>query len=161
MDTRNKIFTVIGAVAVIATAGIGGYALFATPDKVTSTRISPSREATRSTMTVKPQTSPATNAPLKDGTYEASASYQIPRGGPNSVQAKVTISGGKITAILAKGMYDDRDSSAYVDSFNSEVASDATGKDLASYSPSRIGGASLTTAAFNNVLDTIRSKAGA
>ena len=47
----------------------------------------------------------------------------------------------------------------YISGFESSVNSSASGQSLATYSPSRIGGASLTTAAFDDALDTIRSQA--
>lgn len=68
---------------------------------------------------------------------------------------------GKITAVTTKNSYSDHESGRYVDSFESSFSSDATGESLASYSPSRIGGASLTTHAFADVLDQIRSDAAA
>ena len=97
----------------------------------------------------------------KDGTYTASSSYNVPHGGQNSIKATITISGGKITAASATNSYTDRESAMYIDSFNSYVNSDATGQSLAGYSPSRIGGASLTTYAFSNAIDTIRAQAKA
>ena len=162
MDTRNKLFTIVGAVAITAAAGIGGYTLFATPDaqnaqasQVTASPISssPSQSATSAPA--------ASSATYKDGTYAAAASYRVPEGGQNTVNATLTITNGKIRTIQASGKYSDRQSSLYVDSFNSSVASDASGQSLASYSPSRIGGASLTTNAFDSVLDTIRTQASA
>ena len=156
MDTRNKIFTVIGVVAITAAAGIGGYALFAKPDDTTSTSspVTTSRTVSSSTMGIV-----SASTTYKDGTYSASRDYQAPEGHTNSIDATITVTGGKIASIDAKGHYNDRESSVYVDSFNSSVTADATGQTLASYSPSRIGGASLTTGAFNEVLDTIRSEA--
>jgi uncharacterized protein with FMN-binding domain len=165
MDTKNKIFTVVGAIAITAAAGIGGYTLFATPDNSSrAAEPTASRTAPNSTVGARSPASPAANTDsvdtaYKDGTYTASTVYQAPEGHQNSVDATIMVMGGKIAAIDAKGHYTDRESSVYVDSFNGSVSSDATGQSLASYSPSRIGGASLTTAAFDNVLDTIRSKA--
>lgn len=156
MDTRNKIFTVIGVVAITAAAGIGGYALFATPDetKTTSSPVTTSQPTSSG-----PTATDSTSTAYKDGTYSASTKYQAPEGHTNSIDATITVTGGKIASIDAKGHYNDRESSVYVDSFNSSVTAGATGQTLASYSPSRIGGASLTTGAFNEVLDTIRSDA--
>jgi len=47
----------------------------------------------------------------------------------------------------------------YISRLESALKDTVPGQDLASLSPSRIGGASLTTYAFDQVLDTIRSQA--
>lgn len=167
MDTRNKIFTIVGAVAITAAAGIGGFVLFATPDKPRTSAVSaPVVSTVKSSPSADTAASQAASGMghmngLKDGTYTASTSYFVPHDGQNSVNATVVVSGGTIASVKATGNYTDGESAMYVDSFNSSVESDATGQPLASYSPSRIGGASLTTAAFDSVLDAIRTKARA
>lgn len=172
MDTKNKIFVVIGSIALMAATGYGAVALVsggdrsltatATSSSTTSSNTSSNTQTTPTTPTPSSSTGDSTSTTsYKDGTYTASSSYSVPHGGQNSIKATITISGGKITAASATNSYTDRESGMYIDSFNSDVSSDATGQSLASYSPSRIGGASLTTYAFSNAIDTIRSQAKA
>jgi uncharacterized protein with FMN-binding domain len=172
MNTQNKVFIVIGTVAILAAAGIGGAVLFATPDtmfpstsSLTSSSATASIAQSSASSTGSSQSSAASTASnslvtsYKDGTYTASISYYVPHGGTNSLSTTIVVSGGVITSVKTSNNYTDRESGMYIDDFNSSVASSAEGKQLANYSPSRIGGASLTTSAFDDVLDTIRSQA--
>ncbi len=179
MDAKNKVFVVIGSIALIATTTVGGYTLFTNKDSVaTNTSSTVSNQSTpsstvastaaatstaaTSTSTTTDQTAATVNATgYKDGTYTAKSSYSVPEGGQNSISATITISDGKITSISASDSYSDRESSMYVSRFESSVSSDANGQSIADYSPSRIGGASLTTDGFSSVLDTVRSQAQA
>jgi len=166
MDTKNKVFTVIGTMALLSSAGIGGYVLFATKDSDTpSQTISTSPQqvniqdgGTPSSLATSSSTSSTAISPYKDGTYTASTTYRVPHG-TNTYSGTVIISNGTIVSVSSQHDYTDRESGMYTDSFDSGLTSSAKGQSLASYSPSRIGGASLTTAAFSSVLDTIRTKA--
>ena len=55
--------------------------------------------------------------------------------------------------------YSDSESAMYVGSFESSVSRDAAGQSIASYRPSRIGGASRTTNAFDQALADIATQA--
>lgn len=163
MDAKNKIFTIVGATALVAAAGIGGAVLFFTPDEPAerqSISTSPSSTNAVDTPSVTDTAPESTVASaLKDGTYTASSNYHVPNGAQNTLTATIAITNGTISSVKMTSNYADSESGMYIDSFESNVNADATGRDIASYSPSRIGGASLTTAAFNNVLDTVRSAA--
>ena len=171
METPQKIFVAIGTVAVVGLALVGGKVLFggdtaATqgPTKSSSSSVAPSTSATTQSTN---QSTGSTNAAsstasgYKDGQYTATQSYYVPHGVSNSVAVTLTIANGKISAVKTDDQYTDGESSMYVSGFESEVSSDASGQSLSSYSPSRIGGASLTTEAFAQALDTIRSQAAA
>lgn len=174
MNTATKIIVSIGSIAVIATAGVGGFLLATsnttstpsiagtvsqttTPSTVSATTSVASTSGTSSSSS----TSTATSSGYKDGTYTASTSYYVPHGGTNSLSATVTITGGTITAVSTNNNYSDGESGMYIDSFKSSVSSAAVGTSLASANFSRIGGASLTTQAFDSALDQIRSQATA
>lgn len=162
MDTRNKIFSIVGSIAVLAAAGGGGYALFATPNSTATQHSSAAVTGSSSVSTTLPsQSITSTASSYKDGTYTASTTYSVPDGGQNSVNATITINSGVITTVSATGDFTDRESARYVNRFNINISSDASNQSIASYSPSRIGGASLTTSAFDSVLDSIRTKARA
>ena len=97
----------------------------------------------------------------KDGTYKATTSYYVPHGANNSLTASVTVSGGKVSAVTVNNNYSDQESSYYIDSFVSAVQNAVVGKSIDGLSLSRIGGASLTTQAFDDALATIRTDAKA
>lgn len=177
MDMKNKIVTVVGAVALIAATGVGGYTLFATKDSTndntivapiatSSTKAATSPGATTAavptTATAAAATaSPSSTAGYKDGVYVASSSYTVPEGDRNTISATVVISGGTIASVVTTHDYANRESGMYIDSFDKSLTAHVKNKSIADYSPSRIGGASLTTAAFSNVLDTVRAQAKA
>lgn len=71
------------------------------------------------------------------------------------------INSDKISSVTTSDNYTDRESGMYVSSFEGSVSSDATGQSIGSYSPSRIGGASLTTSAFNEAITNIATQAKA
>lgn len=162
----------VGSIALIAAAGVGGYIIFkpaqqsASPSIATHTMSSPSTasnsSSTSSSSSQDTSTSSATSAAAyKDGTYTAQATYRVPHGDENTISATIVVSGGNITSVKTNDNYSSGESGAYINSFESEVNSDASGQSLASYSPSRIGGASLTTEGFLSVLDTVRNDAKA
>ena len=171
MDAKNKIFTVIGSIALIAATATGGYLLLTAPTSNTIATSSKAQAVTQSTAesaTNTPSTSTGestgaadatTTSSYKDGTYTATASYSVPHGEQNSIAAEVTVAAGKIVSVKTTDNYSDHESAMYISGFESSVNSSASGQSLATYSPSRIGGASLTTAAFDDALDTIRSQA--
>lgn len=171
MNTATKIAVSIGSIAVIATAGIGGLLLATSNDStpattptsssVTPTTSTSSTSSSTSDTSSSSSTTSSSTATYKDGTYTASATYSVPHGGSNSISATVTVAGGNITAVTTNDNYTDGESAMYIDSFESSVSSTVVGTSLADASFSRIGGASLTTVGFNNVLDTIRSQATA
>lgn len=170
MDTKNKVFVVIGSVALLASATIGGYSLFATADDTSASTVGTlSQVATTSTNTTSSTTTAATTSTntssssgsYKDGTYSTTVSYSVPHGATNSLKATVTIASGKITAVSTDDTYSDHKSAMYVQDFESALESAVAGSDASSASFSRIGGASLTTDAFSNALDTILTQATA
>lgn len=174
MDTRNKIFAVVGTVAILATAGIAGIALFTSKDNSANTSAANSSQTASSNSSAINTTSTnssssnsassgatATSSSYKDGTYTASIGYYVPHGGQNTLKATVVISSGKISSATTSDNYTDRESGMYVQSFESSVSGDASGQSIGSYSPSRIGGASLTTQAFADALYDIANQAKA
>lgn len=104
----------------------------------------------------------ATNSSgYKDGTYTATAQYYVPHGS-NDITVKVTIKDGVITAIDDSNNYADRESAAYINSFNQTISGKVVGKALSSVaSLSRVGGASLTTEGFDTAIQDIMSQAQA
>lgn len=168
MKPQDKILLSIGTVAVLAIASVVGYELFATGDSQStkSTATAQTQQSSAQTTPATPttdttNTTNSTSSGYKDGSYTASTSYEVPHGNQNSVSATLTIAGGKITNVTTNNDYSDEESAQYVDFFKQEISSAIVGQNLADVSVSRVGGASLTSSAFNDVLDTIRTQAKA
>ena len=115
--------------------------------------------AAASTNTATTNTSNTTTSGYKDGTYSASAGYQVPHGS-NTIDLTITMKNGVISALKTSHDYGDRESGMYIDSFDSSIKSVVIGKSL-DMSLSRVGGASLTTHGFEDALATIANQAKA
>jgi major membrane immunogen (membrane-anchored lipoprotein) len=168
MEAKQKIFVTIGTVAIVAAASIGGLSLFKSPQtsSAQSTTSSQTALSSPSTSSTTPSTtasgsSTAATGTYKDGTYTNTVNYNVPHGASNSIAVTLVVSGGNISSVKTNNNYSDGQSSYYISSFESSVSSDASGQSLANYSPSQVGGASLTTYAFSNAIDNIRSQATA
>ena len=97
----------------------------------------------------------STNA-YKNGTYRTQASYRTP-GGQYQIDITLSVSDDKITNTIVS--FNAGASDSYSKAFSRAYQSSVAGENLGTVHPSRIGGASLTTRAFNSTLDTIRSQA--
>ena len=166
MRTQDKVFVTVASVIVIAGAGYTGYALFVTKD--TDTTKTPTTTATDSaSSTTSPTTSQqsssgsSTDTTYKDGTYSETTNYSVPHGDTNSVTVKLTVANGTVTAVSVSHDYADHESAEYIDMFDQDIQSAVVGKSLNGLSISRVGGASLTSSAFDDALDTIRNDAQA
>lgn len=169
MKNSDKIYLVIGSIAIIGAATIGGAALLrndADADEINattptaSTSSNASGEPTTPTSNSQTDTTQVTGG-YTDGTYTATASYSVPHGDSNSLTTEVTIVDGVITTVTTTNNTNDRESEFYIANFEESLSGASVGQSIASYTPSRIGGASLTTAAFDDALDTIRNDAAA
>jgi len=171
MKQQDKVFIIVGSTAVLVAAGITGAWLFGKTDTTSSAVAAGSSTAATQSTTASTTATPATttsssssatsSSGYKDGTYKATANYYVPHGATNSLTASVTISGGKVSSVTVNNNYSDQESSMYIDSFVSAVQNAVVGKGVDGLSPSRIGGASLTTQAFDDALATIRTDAKA
>lgn len=175
MKQQDKIFTVVGSAAVLVTAGVTGAWLFGKSDatnlqatKTNSTTSSASNNSSLLTESAAATTSTsadtasttASSDSYKDGTYSATVAYYVPKGS-NDLTAKITVSGGKVTAATVDHNYNDRESGMYIDSFESALQNAVVGKSINGLSLGRIGGATLTTQAFDDALTAVRSEAKA
>lgn len=92
-----------------------------------------------------------------DGSYRSQVSYRTPED-TYSLDLTLTIVNDVITnssvSFDTKGVKD-----SYSKRFSSAYQSSVIGQDLGSISLSRVGGASLTTRAFNNAVSNIRNQA--
>jgi hypothetical protein len=100
---------------------------------------------------------PAPDTTYKNGTYSSQANYRTPDGS-YSITVAMTIANDIVSnstvTFDAKGARD-----SYSKRFLSSYGSKVTGSDLSNVSLSRVGGASLTTNAFNNAVNSIKKQA--
>lgn len=107
--------------------------------------------------TPTPTPVPVNTSHFKNGTYRAQSSYRTP-GGSYLMQVTFTVANDKITA--ADVAFDGRGANdGYSRSFSDSYQNKVIGQSLETVRPSRIGGASLTTNAFNNALASIKTQA--
>jgi uncharacterized protein with FMN-binding domain len=126
---------------------------------VTPTLVPTPLPTTAPTPNPVPKTTPTPIPPgFTDGEYTATASYIVPRSS-NSITVNVTIKNGFITSVTTTNEYSDDQSGHYINSFQSEISGAVVGKKINAANVSRLGGASLTSTAFNSSLFKIVSAA--
>jgi uncharacterized protein with FMN-binding domain len=166
---------IVGALAIAIVAGAGGYLLFTstksmsassattTTSQVASTTSSatPATSASATTTDTSTTSSSTVSSGYKDGTYSSTITYSVPKGATNTLAVTLSISGGKITVVDTANTIEDRESQEYVDSFSSRISSSVVGTTISDAYVGRVGGASLTSNAFNNALDAIMTNAAA
>ena len=103
--------------------------------------------------------STATVTMYKDGTYSNQQTYRVPEGHSNTINVKITLSGDVIKELNIDSSYNNRESEEYIGDFESSIKSKVVGKKINDLDLSVVGGASLTTDAFNEAIKEIESKA--
>jgi len=176
MKPQEKTFIIVGTSAILIAAGLGGSYLFFAKDAAPSgvaTSASASTGTGSSDVTTTPSTptsasstntsstTTATSSGYKDGTYSATSNYSVPQGNSNSIGVSITVKDGVVTAVKTDENYSDRESEMYIDSFESLLQNAVVDKSIKNLQLNRIGGATLTTAAFDDALDSIRNDAKA
>lgn len=116
-------------------------------------------EPTPTTPIPTPTPEPAIVYDYRNGTYSSHISYRTPDG-TYAMDVSLTINGDKVTT--ANITFDSKASrDSYTKRFNNSYQSYVVGKDLDSVNLSRVGGASLTSAAFNKAVAAIKTQANA
>jgi uncharacterized protein with FMN-binding domain len=114
---------------------------------------------TPSETTQQPSTS-AASTKYKDGTYEVLVKYRVPEGDTNELKATFTFASDSITTSDFESISSrSRDSKRYTANFATGYEVVFEGKKIDTSFPSRISGASLTTAAYLDALDQAMNKA--
>lgn len=125
-----------------------------TPNPITNT---PPPTTPKPTPTA-PVTIPKTT--YKDGTYTVTTSYTAPSRTTHKVTANLKIVNDVVTEARVNFSGEEAETSAqYQSSFSQNYQSEVVGKKLDSISLTRVGGASLTTGAFNNALVQVKAQA--
>lgn len=90
-------------------------------------------------------------------TRQATVGYSVPNGDTENLAVTVTLTNGTISDISFSMTPTNKESSEYYNKFkNSFPKSQIIGKTLSGVSLSRVGGASLTTNAFNKAISELR-----
>jgi hypothetical protein len=103
-------------------------------------------------------TETTTTADYKDGTYTTDVTYQTPKRDEYGVNVSLTLTKDIVTdakVTYSNGAEKDPNAAKFEAAYKTEVI----GKDIDTLKLSRVGGASLTTAAFNNALTNIKTDA--
>ncbi len=126
------------------------------PEPTPASPSSPTSPAPTPT-TPSPTPAPVITNDYRNGTYNTQTSYRTPDG-TYQMDVSFTVANDKITSTNltfdSKGARD-----GYSKRFSNSYQSQLIGQDLGSVSLSRVGGASLTTKAFNNAINSIRNQA--
>ena len=152
----------IGSAVVVIAGVVIGLVVNAAkkPTDTTSTTPTPTDQPTTTVSpTVTATTIAGSVSSIKDGTYSTTMTYAIPHGSQSTLTVKLVITNGKISDVVSAYQAGDRESIQYQDWFDAEYKSLVVGKTLDEVSLSRVGGASLTTNAFNNALSDITAQA--
>lgn len=170
-DSTIKTAKAIG-IGVLPLAAVTGYYILIAQNKTadteaattsesqTSTSSAPTSSLSDATSTSETGTVANTTSGLTAGTYVASTSYSVPHGYSNTIAVTATIdANGTITAVSTQNSTDDRESEMYISDFESEVQGEVIQQNIETFSAYRIGGASLTTSAFEDALSEIISQA--
>lgn len=124
-----------------------------------------STTSTESTASVSPEaltstTNSTSTTSFKDGSYDATGSYQTP-GGRESIGVQVTLANGVITDASVTQQGKTSEAEEYQAAFAAGFKSQVVGKKIDELSLSRVAGSSLTPAGFNNAIDDIETQAKA
>lgn len=112
--------------------------------------------ATASPTTASPTA--ASQSKYNDGSYTATGSYGSPAGN-ETIEIKLTIKGGVVTAASAVNKAEDRTSKNFQTQFIGSFSSAVVGKNIDELNLGKISGSSLTPKGFNNALASIKQQA--
>ncbi len=110
-----------------------------------------------------PSPTPSVPTPVtvyENGTFSATAPYTAPGNAKHNVAVSLTLSGDIVTGATVSYSGDKVDTSTnFQNRFSNAYQAQVIGKKLDSISLSRVGGASLTSNAFNNAVNQIKASA--
>lgn len=106
----------------------------------------------------KPVETPAVAYDYKNGTYSSKITYNVPDHKTYTMDVSLTIENDKVTSsniVYSSNANGDGNTKKFNNAYSSQVI----GKDIDSINLSRVGGASLTTNAFNNAVSAVKANA--
>lgn len=96
----------------------------------------------------------------RDGIYRVTADYEIPYGYIEPMEVRIVLIDNRISSIAVRFDTIDLTSQAYQSSFANLYKTRVVGRNIDAVDVTRLGGASLTTDAFNFALEKIKQDAG-
>jgi cytoskeletal protein RodZ len=175
----RKTSKVVGA-GILALVAVGGaYALSTQPEPESETTTQAS--ATQATTTQSPQSTPTTEltatpaaqvqSPKSTATTAATATpqaktekytnstrFSVPKGGVNTLNTTLTVSGKTITDVSISVSESNRESTEYTRTFTNAIGKLVIGKTIDEGQEIFVTGASLTSAAFTRALSQISTQ---
>ncbi len=142
------------AIIIILVMGIG-FTLFQS-SKTTDATTSPTTTASTPATTAESET--IATADYKDGTYTTTTTYRTPKQDEYQLEVTLIVANDTITdsqIVYSQGAEVDPNAQRFDAAYRAEVI----GKDIDTLNLSRVGGASLTTGAFNKALEAIKTDA--
>jgi hypothetical protein len=163
---------IIGAIVI----AIGAGALFMIPKNDTTTPVPETETAARTetsseadteattptdTMVAPEETTTSDTTSVANGTYNAKGTYLTPKRTEHAVEVTLTVEDGMVTESVV--LFDNKpageSSNPNQVNFYESYTSEVVGQPLETISLSRVGGASLTTNAFNDAVAIILAEA--
>lgn len=102
-------------------------------------------------------TSSAASDTYRDGTYSATGVYGTAN--DKSIDVELTLEDGIITSVEVAGNTDNAISITYQNQFIAAIDAAVVGQPIANLEVDKVGGASATSEAFNDVLEDVRAQA--
>jgi major membrane immunogen (membrane-anchored lipoprotein) len=160
-NRQLSIYAII-AVIVLATAGIAwGISVQSGQKNASNSPVALQQTSSFSTKTLMATgtlTPSSGGAISRDGSYQVTQKYRTPEGTSAAVFA-ITISNGLISQATTTYQSGDRESQKYVSLYNAGFGTATIGKSLKDIDEVYISGASLTSAAFDQALVSLKQQA--
>jgi cytoskeletal protein RodZ len=96
-----------------------------------------------------------------NGTYSSTLPYKVPEGGNESITVSLTLKDDVVTSMTYSASGNKEESQKYQGRFGKSVEALVIGEPISGISLSRVGGASLTSRAFNKAVLEIQAEAQA
>ena len=100
----------------------------------------------------------ATSTTPQSNQQSATITYNVPAPEQNTITVKLTVADGIVTAANVNNVTNSPQSEQYSSRFLASYKSEVIGKKLNDISLSRVGGASLTSQAFNAAVEAIKAQ---
>lgn len=95
----------------------------------------------------------------KDGAYNINLDYPAPGGHTENMDFVMTITNDRLTNLEIKYVASNKESEQWQGRFAKKIKGEVLNEEINNISPARIGGASLTTTAFNEALKQAQTQA--
>ena len=152
------VLLIIGGVAYYFMQETGTVATTPEPTPITQEAPAPTTTGNTDTPTQAPAEAQNADTDYKDGTYDTDVTYFTPKRDEYGVNVSLTLTKDIVTGATvtySDGAENDPNAAKFQAAYKAQVI----GKDIDTLNLARVGGASLTTAAFNNALVDIKADA--